>query len=192
MAHGQRRAGRAGAADLAAQLRRLNANNPDALVTVLGHSYGSLVASLALQRLRALRLPVVSGAVFYGSPGLKIRAAAQLGLACGRAYVMRTPVDPITNMLAPLAPVHGWGRNPYGRVLALPELSSDAGVSPDGVSRTGVPDHAGYARSTTGPDGRPVLNMAGYNLAVVAAGIADRPGGTAQLVMAPPRRGNHR
>ncbi len=70
--------------------------------------------------------------------------------------------------------------------MGMPELSSAAGTSPDGVPRSGVAGHADYPRvGGIGPDGKPVLNMAGYNLAVIAAGIADAPDGPRQLEMAP-------
>jgi hypothetical protein len=68
----------------------------------------------------------------------------------------------------------------------MPELSSQAGTSPDGVLREGVHSHADYPRAVTGPGGEQTLRMSGYNLAVVAAGIADLPDGGQQLMMAPP------
>ncbi len=40
-------------------------------------------------------------------------------------------------------------------------------------------------RAVVGSGRRSVLRMSGYNLAVVAAGIADLPDGGKQLVMAP-------
>jgi pimeloyl-ACP methyl ester carboxylesterase len=172
----------AGAPDLAAYLAQIRANNPDAHVSLFGHSYGSLTASLALQELNAAGLHPVNDAVFYGSPGLEITDPSQLGLAGGQAYVMRGALDPIP-ALGQDAPWHGWGVDPYSGIM--PELSSQPGVSPDGVSRSGVMGHADYPRADVGPDGRPVLKMSGYNLAVIAAGIAGMPGGSQQLVMAP-------
>ena len=67
----------------------------------------------------------------------------------------------------------------------MPELSSQAGASPDRVARDGVHSHADYPRAVTRPGGQQMLRMSGYNLAVVAAGIADLPDGGQQLVMAP-------
>jgi hypothetical protein len=174
---------RAGAAILSAYLQQLHANNPTAHISLFGYSYGSLTASLALQQLNAQGLHPVNDAVFYGSPGLKLANPDQLGLANGHAYVMRAIGHDAIPELAPLAWLHGWGADPY--LGMMPELSSQAGVSPDGVERLGVMGHADYPRAVIGPDGEPVLRMSGYNLAVIAAGIADQPGGGKQLMMAP-------
>ena len=143
-----------------------------------------MTSSLALQQLNAHGQHPVDDAVFYGSPGLKLDNPGQLGLPDGHAYVMKAPPghDWVTE-LAPLAVLHGWGADPYAGLL--PELSSQAGTSPDGIARAGVRTHADYPRAYAGPGGTPTLGMAGYNLAIVAAGIADLPGGAAQLMMAP-------
>jgi hypothetical protein len=175
---------RGGAAALAPYLQQLHANNPNAHLSLFGHSYGSLTSSLTLQQLNSEGLHPVNDAVFYGSPGLELGNPSQLGLANGHAYVMRAiGEDPIPE-LAPLAPVHGWGTDPYGGTM--PELSSQAGTSPDGVARDGVHGHADYPRAVSGPGGDQVLRMSGYNLAIVAAGIADLPDSGEQLVMATP------
>ena len=174
----------AGAASLAPYLQQLHTNNPNAHLSLFGHSYGSLTSSLALQQLNAQGLHPVNDAVFYGSPGLELDNPSQLGLANGHAFVMRAPPgDDWIPEVAPLAPLHGWGADPYGGMM--PELSSQAGTSPDGVLREGVHSHADYPRAVTGPGGEQMLRMSGYNLAVVAAGIADLPDGGQQLVMAP-------
>jgi len=174
----------AGAAALAPYLQQLHTNNPNAHLSLFGHSYGSLTSSLALQQLNAQGLHPVNDAVFYGSPGLELDNPSQLGLADGHAFVMKVPPgDDWIPEVAPLAPLHGWGSDPYGGMM--PELSSQAGTSPDGVLREGVHSHADYPRAVTGPGGEQMLRMSGYNLAVVAAGIADLPDGGQQLVMAP-------
>ncbi len=173
---------RAGAASLSSYLQQVRADNPTAHISLFGHSYGSLTASLALQQLNAQGLHPVNDAVFYGSPGLELANPDQLGLANGHAYVMRGRSDWIPELGA-LAPLHGWGVDPYDGML--PELSAEGGTSPDGVARAGVSSHADYPRAVTGPGGEQVLRMSGYNLAVVAAGIADMPDGGKQLVMAP-------
>lgn len=103
----------AGAADLSRYLQQVRTNNPGGHLTVLGHSYGSLTASLALQDLNAQGAHPVNDVVFYGSPGLELYSPAQLGLDHGHAYVMQAPHDPITNLVAPVAPLHGWGLDPY-------------------------------------------------------------------------------
>ena len=173
---------RAGAANLSSYLQQVRANNPTAHISLFGHSYGSLTASLALQQLNAQSLHPVNDAVFYGSPGLELANPDQLGLANGHAYVMRGRSDWIPELGA-IAPLHGWGANPYDGMM--PELSAEGGTSPDGVARAGVDSHADYPRAVTGPGGEQVLRMSGYNLAVVAAGITDMPDGGKQLVMAP-------
>jgi alpha/beta hydrolase family protein len=174
---------RAGAAILSPYLQQLHANNPTAHISLFGYSYGSLTASLALQQLNAQDLHPVNGAVFYGSPGIELGNSDQLGLANGQAYVMRAIGNDAIPELAPFAWLHGWGADPY--LGMMPELCSQAGVSPDGVERSGVTSHADYPRAVIGPDGVPVLRMSGYNLAVIAAGIADQPHGGKQLMMAP-------
>lgn len=164
---------KAGAADLSQYLEQVRANNPTGHLTVLGHSYGSLTASLALQDLNAHGAHPVNDVVFYGSPGLDLYSPAQLGLDHGQAYVMQAPHDPITNLVAPLAPVHGWGLDPYGPGSGMTELSSQAGVDATGVWRDGAYGHADYPRTFIDANGNPQLCMSGYNLAAVAAGLPE-------------------
>jgi hypothetical protein len=166
---------RLGADSLSSYLEQVRANNPDGHLTLLGHSYGSLTSSLALQELNAQGLHPVNDVVFYGSPGLELTGSDQLGLGAGHAYVMRGMDDPIANAVAELAPVHGWGVNPYDGTF--PELSAAAGPDPGGVVREGVQAHADYAR--LGSDNQ--LRMSGYNLAAVVAGLPDN-----QLLAPPP------
>ena len=160
------------APDLANYLEQLRANNPGTHLTLLGHSYGSLTSSLALQDLNANGLHPVNDVVFYGSPGLELVGPAQLGLDNGTAYVMQAPGDLITNVVAPLAPLHGWGADPY-LVPGTVELSSEAGFDPSGVWRDGVASHADYPRMFTNDAGQQLLRMSGYNMAAVAAGLPD-------------------
>jgi hypothetical protein len=156
-----------GAQSLSDYLVELRQHNPDAHLALFGHSYGSLTSSLALQDLNAQGLHPVDDVVFYGSPGLELTDPAQLGMPDGHAFVMRGETDPIAGIVAELAPVHGWGINPYDG--AFPQLSASAGVDPGGVPRDGVQSHSDYPRM--GSDDR--LRMSGYNLAAVLAGIPD-------------------
>jgi pimeloyl-ACP methyl ester carboxylesterase len=165
---------RAGAQSLSSYLQQVATNNPNADVTLLGHSYGSLTASLALQDLNAHGLHPVDNVVFYGSPGLELNSPDVLGIAPGDAYVMRGATDPIAGVVAEGAPLHGWGTNPYNGMF--PELSAAAGTDPGGILRQGVDAHADYARS----DANDQLRMSGYNLAAVVAGLPDN------MKMAPP------
>lgn len=161
---------KAAAPDLANYLEQVRTNNPGAHLTLLGHSYGSLTSSLALQDLNAEGLHPVNDAVFYGSPGLELYSPAQLGLDHGQAYVMQAPHDPITNLVAPLAPLHGWGEDPYA-MPGLTELSSQSGFDPSHIWRDGVYGHADYPRMFTDANGHQVLRMSGYNMAAIAAGL---------------------
>jgi pimeloyl-ACP methyl ester carboxylesterase len=163
---------KAAAPNLANYLEQVRTDNPGAHLTVLGHSYGSLTASLALQDLNQEGLRPVNDAVFYGSPGLELYSSAQLGLDHGQAYVMQAPHDPITNLVAPLAPLHGWGENPYA-IPGLTELSTEAGFDPGHIWRDGVYGHADYPRMFTDATGHQVLRMSGYNMAAIAAGLPD-------------------
>jgi pimeloyl-ACP methyl ester carboxylesterase len=165
---------RAGAQSLSSYLQQVATNNPNADVTLLGHSYGSLTASLALQDLNAHGLHPVHNVVFYGSPGLELNTPDVLGIAPGDAYVMRGATDPIAGVVAEGAPLHGWGTNPYNGMF--PELSAAAGTDPGGIVRTGVDAHADYARS----DANDQLRMSGHNLAAVVAGLPHN------MEMAPP------
>jgi hypothetical protein len=156
-----------GAHSLSSYLEQLRQNNPDGHLTLFGHSYGSLTSSLALQELNAQGLHPVDDVVFYGSPGLELSNPSQLGVPDGHAFVMRGETDPIAGIVAELAPVHGWGINPYDG--SFPQLSADAGVDPGGVLRDGVQSHADYPRLGSGDQ----LRMSGYNLAAVLAGVPD-------------------
>jgi pimeloyl-ACP methyl ester carboxylesterase len=163
---------KAAAPDLANYLEQLRAGNPDTHLTLLGHSYGSLTSSLALQDLNAQGLHPVNDVVFYGSPGLEMVSPAQLGLNHGTAYAMQAPGDPITNLVAPLAPLHGWGADPYA-TPGMVELSTEAGFDPGNIWRDGVGSHADYPRMFTNNAGDQLLRMSGYNMAAVAAGLPD-------------------
>lgn len=165
---------RVGAPSLSSYLEQVRANNPTGQLTLLGHSYGSLTSSLALQDLAAQGVHPVNDVVFYGSPGLQLSSPDQLGLSNGQAYVMQAPGDPITGVAAPLAPFHDWGANPYGG--GMTELSSQTGLDSGGVWRDGVQGHADYPRM----GGNGELLMSGYNLAAITAGLPDN------TVLAPP------
>lgn len=50
------------------------------------------------------------------------------------------------------------------------QLSTDAGTSPDGVTREGVYSHGGYPQLGNNQE----LRMSGYNMAAVVAGLPDQ------------------
>lgn len=126
-------------------------------ITALGHSYGSLATSLALQRGASA---AVDDVVFYGSPGVRAKVESDLGIADRHVYVMKAEGDSIA----------GFGR--FGGDPTRTEfhrLSTAEGITPDGVKHERAFGHAEYAR--TGDNGE--LRMSGYNLAVVVAGLPE-------------------
>ena len=187
------------APDLAEFYRGINATNEngsDVHLSAFGHSYGSLTTAQALSELG--QTGVVDDAAFYGSPGLghtddtmtrfgahgvpielmrPIGDEVDMNLADGHAYVMTAPGDWISGdpKLGPFElPSAGdlgqFGPNPT--TLPLEQLSSNAAVSPtDNLPRTGAESHADYPRS----DDNNRLRTPGYNLAIIAGGLADVP-----------------
>ena len=66
----------------------------DQHITAFGHSYGSLVTSLALQQ----GAPV-SDVVLYGSPGTELTNVSQLGVQPGHAYYMIGVNDHVSDII---------------------------------------------------------------------------------------------
>jgi pimeloyl-ACP methyl ester carboxylesterase len=77
---------RTGAAALTTFVRDVRQQRPGAAVTLIGHSYGSMVVALA-----ARQLPEVHDLVMLGSPGLGVRHAADLGGAT--VWAAQAPQD---------------------------------------------------------------------------------------------------
>lgn len=72
-------------------LRAVNTHGAD--VTVMGHSYGSLVTGMAAEDgMEADRI------VLVGSPGTNAKDAEELGVASTDVYVARVPDDPIRHV----------------------------------------------------------------------------------------------
>jgi hypothetical protein len=142
---------------------RQTSENPRLHLTLVGHSYGSLVAGLALHDGASA---VVDDYVAYGSAGFYARDEAQLGMEQGHVYVMLAPDDPIRFP----AQLGLFGGDPAGG--AFTQLSTAAATTADGVRRVGASGHAGYPRSFC-DDGKDMLFTTGYNTAVVAAGLAE-------------------
>jgi Alpha/beta hydrolase len=85
---------RTGAAQLAPFLQGIGAaREQDAHLTLLGHSYGSTTAGLALQQETG-----VDDAVFFGSPGLGTNRADDLDLAPGHAYYIEAGWDVVGDL----------------------------------------------------------------------------------------------
>lgn len=157
--------------------------NTDPHITALGHSYGSLATSLALQENGG----AVDDVVFYGSPGLgrdiplsghpvvnatgindAVESAADLGLQPGHVYEM-TERDEFVG-----------GLNAFGRSPALmpwvTHLSTEQ-VTIGDTTYTGASGHSEYGR-TDGTTHQ--LHRSGYNLAAIVAGLPENainPGG---------------
>ncbi|WP_280240703.1 alpha/beta hydrolase [Nocardia abscessus] len=155
----------------------------DPHITALGHSYGSLTTSLALQE----NGRAVDDVVFYGSPGLgeniplpavaelpitltgandAVSSSADLGLDRGHVYEMSEKDDPVANF-------HSFGRSP-NQFEWVTHLSTDPITVPDGTPEgatyTGASGHAEYPR-TDNSTGR--LHRSGYNLAAILAGLPE-------------------
>ncbi|MBW0016139.1 MAG: hypothetical protein JO236_01110 [Mycobacterium sp.] len=160
-------------------------------ITAFGHSYGSLVTSLALQQGAPVR-----NVVFYGSPGLELGQVSDLHLAPGgQAYyeqapgdaigwVQRLPVvlDAIPFLGPPLNWVFGsgdhdqWFGDTPNEMPGITQLSTTGGADPMRLSehRTGASGHAEYARDD-GTGDHTTLRMSGYNLAAVLSGVEGAP-----------------
>ncbi len=182
------------APDLADFYRGINAaneNGSDVHLSALGHSYGSLTTAQALNELG--ETGVVDDAAFYGSPGLgdtdrtvgwgpleravPIGDESDLSLADHHAYVMSTPNDPVSGNptllglpLPALGDLGQFGPNPT--TLPLEQLSTGATTTHDGVARDGASGHSEYPRF----GGNGYLRTTGYNLAIIAGGLAGVPG----------------
>jgi hypothetical protein len=188
----ERRANEA-APDLADFYRGINATNEhgsDVHLSAFGHSYGSVATAQALNELG--ETGVVDDAAFYGSPGLghtdatvgwgpleravPIMDEADLNLADKHVFVMSSPDDPVSGDPRILGvPVPGLGDlnqlGPNPLTLPFERLSTDAAITGiDQVPRDASYGHADYPRSTDNG-----LRTAGYNLAIIASGLAHDP-----------------
>ena len=117
---------RAGARRLTTFVRDVQRQRPDATVTLIGHSYGSLVVGLA-----ARDLPEVPDVIALGSPGMGVGQAADLGGA---------------HVWSALAP-HDWIRRlPQVRVLGLGlgTRPSSPGFGATALPTDGVAGHDYY------------------------------------------------
>ncbi|MEE6136670.1 alpha/beta hydrolase [Mycobacterium sp. 050128] len=159
--------------------------NPHQEITAFGHSYGSLVTSLALQQGSP-----VKNVVFYGSPGLELGQPGDLHLAPGgHAYYEQADADPIVWVqrgpaILDAVPIIGpelnlllgsgdtgerFGETP-NQMPGISQLSTSAGVDPVlGEQRAGASGHAEYPRDDGTANHN--LRMSGYNLAAVLSGI---------------------
>ncbi|GAA2567349.1 alpha/beta hydrolase [Mycolicibacterium diernhoferi] len=135
----------------------------DPNLTLVGHSYGSLTAGLALQDGAS---SVVDDYVAYGSPGFYAMDEADLGMQQGHVYVMQAPDDPIRV----IAETPWYGGDPADG--SFTQLSTAPGTTPDGVYREGSSGHSEYPRPFT-VDDQEWLRVSGYNTAAVIAGLPE-------------------
>lgn len=140
-------------------------NISDQHITAFGHSYGSLVTSLALQQ----GAPV-SDVVFYGSPGTELTNVSQLGVQPGHAFYMIGVNDDVSQVIPEFG---AFGAAPQD-VPGMTELSTSTGIVlggeyGDGHLHERAYGHSEYARM--GSNGE--LRMSGYNMAAVLAGLPD-------------------
>jgi pimeloyl-ACP methyl ester carboxylesterase len=112
---------RAGAAELTAFVRAVLRQRPDARVTLIGHSYGAIVAGLAAQR-----LPEVADVVTLGAPGVGVDRAADLGGA--RVWAALAPTDWIRRIPQVRLLGLGLGRRPSAAGFGATTLPT-AGVA---------------------------------------------------------------
>lgn len=157
---------KAGAARLNSLYRGLDATTQvaDLHLTALGHSYGSLTTSLALQA----GAPVDS-VVLYGSPGADISNASDLGVAPRQAFYQVAVGDEVA---IGVAGSHRFG----GQIQDVPgmvPLATDPawGPDPDGntVFHEGSAGHSEYPRM--GSNG--VLRTSSFNMAAIVAANPD-------------------
>src|SRR5271163_4072546 len=136
-------------------------NVSDQHITAFGHSYGSLVTSLALQQ----GAPV-SDVVLYGSPGTELTNVSQLGVQPGHAYYMIGVNDHVSDIIPEFG---AFGPAPQD-VTGFTQLSANTGVGPgDGAVHERAWGHSEYARDGNNHQ----LRMSGYNMAAVLAGVPE-------------------
>jgi hypothetical protein len=147
-----------GAANLVPFLQGIGASrDKDAHLTLLGHSYGSTTAGIALRQETG-----VDDAVFFGSPGLGTGDIHDLKLAPGHASYIEAPWDPIGD-------VGAFGADPsfLGGVVHASARESTVLDPVTGEVRhfDEVTGHVSYLVDNT---------TSQYNMSVVIAGARDR------------------
>ena len=105
-------------------------------VTVIGHSYGTLVAGLA-----AKQAPIADDLVLLASPGVEVASAAQLEVPAGHIWAARGATDPIQVVFWPAVLSHLVGF-PEPLVFGPDPASRAFGAAHFGVG--GAYGHSGY------------------------------------------------
>lgn len=87
-------------------------------LTVVGHSYGSVVTAVALREPSG-----TDDAVLVGSPGVGVATAGEVGVPRGHVYVGETPQDRVADL--------GWfGADPSERRFGAVTMQTDGGADP--------------------------------------------------------------
>jgi len=149
---------RTGAAQLTPFLQGIGAaREQDAHLTLLGHSYGSTTAGLALQQETG-----VDDAVFFGSPGLGTNHVEDLKLAPSHAYYIEAGWDVVGDLgVFGMDPSHMSG---IEHVSAKDSTVLDP-VTGEKRTFTGVTGHNSYLVDDS---------TSQYNMSVIVAGEPDR------------------
>ncbi len=151
-------AAQAGAAKLVPFLRGIDAaRDHDAHLSVLGHSYGSTTAGLALQQDTG-----VDDVVFFGSPGIGTNHLEDLSVPKSHTYYIEAELDPVGDL-------GRFGIDP-SHLKGVEHASAKESTVVDPMNGeirhfTGVTGHTSYLvdKSTSQ-----------YNMSVVVAGLPDR------------------
>jgi uncharacterized protein YukE len=147
-----------GAASLVPFLQGIGAaREDDAHLTLLGHSYGSTTAGIALRQEAG-----VDDAVFFGSPGLGTSDIHDLKLAPGHASYIEAPWDPVGD-------VGVFGRDPSW-LSEVVHASARESTVVDPV--TGEIRH--FTESTGHSEYLVDNSTSQYNMSVIVAGVPDR------------------
>ena len=120
-------AARAGADDLAMFQMAIDERFPDAHKIVIGHSYGSVVATRAAMDHGLF----ADDLVLAGSPGVPARNANELTLVGDnpQVTVVDSPTDPIRALRGPFGAVHGY--NPSSPIFGADQLNGVRGSHTD-------------------------------------------------------------
>ena len=149
---------RAGAAQLAPFLQGIGAaRDHDAHLSLLGHSYGSTTAGLALQQKTG-----VDDVVFFGSPGVGTSHVDDLLVPRGHTYYIEARLDPVGDL--------GYFGIDPSHMDGIEHASAKESTVVD--PRTGETRHF---TEVTGHTSYLVDNSTSqYNMSVVVAGVPDR------------------
>ena len=151
-------AARAGAAKLVPFLRGIDAaRDHDAHLSVLGHSYGSTTAGLALQQVTG-----VDDVVFFGSPGLGTNHIEDLLVPASHVSYIEAAWDPVGDL-------GHFGIDP-SHLSGVEHASAQESTVVDPITGeirhfTGVTGHSSYLVDDS---------TSQYNMSVVVAGLPDR------------------